>query len=229
MDGRRDVQSVARAQHPHPCAGGGKPKGTSSSQAHGVNLPSSVESTLAQVCVFTAPLFSAFCALAAYLFVKEIRGQGAGLTAAAFMAMVPSYISRSVAGSYDNEGVAIFALVYVFYLYVKVGNQSCLPRNLPTSIPVRLQRITNGARQLQGTQFFLRATAPCLHVGAQHGLAGMVFSSSTRLPVHGERSCLPCSGAVHNIPFRARMQAHHARCFPGGTCHCLQQVLIFDF
>lgn len=75
---------------------------------------------LAQVCVFTAPLFSAFCALAAYLFVKEIRGQGAGLTAAAFMAMVPSYISRSVAGSYDNEGVAIFALVFVFYLYVKV-------------------------------------------------------------------------------------------------------------
>ena len=78
-----------------------------------------------QVCVFTAPLFSAFCALAAYLFVKEIRGQGAGLTAAAFMAMVPSYISRSVAGSFDNEGVAIFALVFVFYLYVKVQPSPC--------------------------------------------------------------------------------------------------------
>lgn len=37
------------------------------------------------------------------------------------MAMVPSYISRSVAGSFDNEGVAIFALVFVFFLYVKVG------------------------------------------------------------------------------------------------------------
>jgi asparagine N-glycosylation enzyme membrane subunit Stt3 len=34
--------------------------------------------------------------------------------------MVPSYISRSVAGSYDNEGVAIFALVFVFYTYIKV-------------------------------------------------------------------------------------------------------------
>lgn len=34
--------------------------------------------------------------------------------------MVPSYISRSVAGSYDNEGVAIFALVNVFYWFVKV-------------------------------------------------------------------------------------------------------------
>ena len=41
------------------------------------------------------------------------------------MAMVPSYISRSVAGSFDNEGVAIFALVFVFYLYVKVQPSSC--------------------------------------------------------------------------------------------------------
>ena len=40
------------------------------------------------------------------------------------MAMVPSYISRSVAGSFDNEGVAIFALVFVFYLYVKVSMPS---------------------------------------------------------------------------------------------------------
>lgn len=29
------------------------------------------------------------------------------------------YISRSVAGSYDNEGVAIFALIFAFYLWVK--------------------------------------------------------------------------------------------------------------
>lgn len=73
-----------------------------------------------QVCVFTAPLFSAFCALTTYFLAKEVRNQGAGLFAALFAASVPSYISRSVAGSYDNEGVAIFALVLVFFLYVKV-------------------------------------------------------------------------------------------------------------
>ena len=74
-----------------------------------------------QVCVFTAPLFSAFCALTTYFLTKEVRNQGAGLFAALFAASVPSYISRSVAGSYDNEGVAIFALVLVFFLYVKVS------------------------------------------------------------------------------------------------------------
>lgn len=72
--------------------------------------------------MFTAPLFSAFCALASYGLVNEIRGRGPGLVAAALISTVPSYISRSVAGSYDNEGVAIFALVFTFYLFVKVGS-----------------------------------------------------------------------------------------------------------
>jgi dolichyl-diphosphooligosaccharide--protein glycosyltransferase len=34
--------------------------------------------------------------------------------------MVPRCISRSVAGSCDNEGVAIFALVFTFYTFIKV-------------------------------------------------------------------------------------------------------------
>lgn len=55
----------------------------------------------------------------AYFFGKEIWDSGAGLVAAALIAICPGYISRSVAGSYDNEGVAIFALLLTFYLFVK--------------------------------------------------------------------------------------------------------------
>ncbi|KAJ0524045.1 putative dolichyl-diphosphooligosaccharide--protein glycotransferase [Helianthus annuus] len=87
-----------------------------------LNIPLSVET----VCVFTAPVFSAFAAWAAYLLTKEVKGTGAGLTAAVLLAMVPSYISRSVAGSYDNEAVAIFALIFTFYLYVKTLNTGSL-------------------------------------------------------------------------------------------------------
>jgi dolichyl-diphosphooligosaccharide--protein glycosyltransferase len=46
----------------------------------------------------------------------------AGLLAAFFISIIPSYISRSVAGSYDNEGVAIWALVNTFYLWIKAVN-----------------------------------------------------------------------------------------------------------
>lgn len=35
-----------------------------------------------------------------------------------FFHLVPGYISRSVAGSYDNEGIAIFALMFTYYLWV---------------------------------------------------------------------------------------------------------------
>jgi dolichyl-diphosphooligosaccharide--protein glycosyltransferase len=79
-----------------------------------------------EVCVFTAPLFSAFCAAATFLFMREVRGPGAGLASAAFISVVPSYISRSVAGSYDLEAVAIFALVLVFYFYVRTLNTGSL-------------------------------------------------------------------------------------------------------
>ncbi|KAL5976806.1 Dolichyl-diphosphooligosaccharide--protein glycosyltransferase subunit stt3a [Asimina triloba] len=86
-----------------------------------LNIPLSVET----VCVFTAPIFSANAAWATYLLTKEVKGVGAGLTAAALLGMVPSYISRSVAGSYDNEAVAIFALIFTFYLYLKVRIIAC--------------------------------------------------------------------------------------------------------
>ncbi|CAL5442990.1 unnamed protein product [Camellia sinensis] len=93
------------------------PAGTMWWILNSLNIPLSVET----VCVFTAPVFSAIAAWATYLLTKEVKGAGAGLTAA-----VPSYISRSVAGSYDNEAVAIFALIFTFYLYIKTLNTGSL-------------------------------------------------------------------------------------------------------
>lgn len=43
------------------------------------------------------------------------------------MGITPGYISRSVAGSYDNEAIAIFLLVFTFYLWIKsVKNGSAM-------------------------------------------------------------------------------------------------------
>lgn len=64
-------------------------------------------------------LFSGLTAISTYLLTKELWSPGAGLFAASFIAIVPGYISRSVAGSYDNEGIAIFALQFTYYLWVK--------------------------------------------------------------------------------------------------------------
>jgi len=71
------------------------------------------------VCVFLAPVFSGLTAIATYLLTRELWSEGAGLFAACFISIVPGYISRSVAGSYDNEGIAIFALMFTYYLWIK--------------------------------------------------------------------------------------------------------------
>ncbi|KAJ1372937.1 oligosaccharyl transferase stt3 subunit [Parelaphostrongylus tenuis] len=72
-----------------------------------------------EICVFLAPTFSGLTAIATYLLTKELWSAGAGLFAACFIAISPGYTSRSVAGSYDNEGIAIFALQFTYFLWVK--------------------------------------------------------------------------------------------------------------
>jgi len=52
-------------------------------------------------------------------FTDEMATPSAALLAAAFIGIVPGYISRSVAGSYDNEAIAIFLLMFTFYLWIK--------------------------------------------------------------------------------------------------------------
>ena len=75
------------------------------------------------ICVFLAPVFASITAITAYFFVKEITGRSdSGLLTALLIAIVPGYISRSVAGSYDNEAVAITALIMTFYFYIKSVN-----------------------------------------------------------------------------------------------------------
>jgi dolichyl-diphosphooligosaccharide--protein glycosyltransferase len=75
------------------------------------------------VCVFLAPVFAGLTSISTYFFTKECSNRPeAGLFAALFISIVPSYISRSVAGSYDNEGVAIWALITTFWLWIKSVN-----------------------------------------------------------------------------------------------------------
>ncbi|PRD28202.1 UNVERIFIED_CONTAM: Dolichyl-diphosphooligosaccharide--protein glycosyltransferase subunit STT3A [Trichonephila clavipes] len=71
------------------------------------------------VCVFLAPLFSSLTTIITYLLTKELKDAPSGLVAAAMIAVVPGYISRSVAGSYDNEGIAIFCMLLTYYMWIK--------------------------------------------------------------------------------------------------------------
>ncbi|XP_025411065.1 dolichyl-diphosphooligosaccharide--protein glycosyltransferase subunit STT3A [Sipha flava] len=71
------------------------------------------------ICVFLAPLFSSFTTLITFLLTKELKDTRSGLIAAAMISIVPGYISRSVAGSYDNEAIAIFCMLLTYYAWIK--------------------------------------------------------------------------------------------------------------
>ncbi|KIM34096.1 glycosyltransferase family 66 protein [Serendipita vermifera MAFF 305830] len=75
------------------------------------------------VCVMLAPAFSGLTAWSTYMFTREMKDESAGLLAAILIGIAPGYISRSVAGSYDNEAIAIFLLMFTFYLWIKALKQ----------------------------------------------------------------------------------------------------------
>ncbi|VDN42921.1 unnamed protein product [Gongylonema pulchrum] len=61
---------------------------------------------------------------------QGVKDDAAGLVAASMIAVVPGYISRSVAGSYDNEGIAIFCMLFTYYLWIKGFEHITVFRNL---------------------------------------------------------------------------------------------------
>lgn len=71
------------------------------------------------ICVLLAPAFLGLTAIFTYYLTKEMKDSNAGLLAAIFMGIAPGYISRSVAGSYDNEAIAITLLMATFYFWIK--------------------------------------------------------------------------------------------------------------
>eukprot|EP00906_Rhabdomonas_costata_P006089 RCo008972 len=78
------------------------------------------------ICVLMGPMFAALTSLVTYFLGKELWSPGAGLFSAALIAVAPGYISRSTAGGYDNECVAIFAMLVVLLGFVKAVNSGSL-------------------------------------------------------------------------------------------------------
>lgn len=85
---------------------------------HFVNLTLEIRN----ICVFLAPLFSSFTTIVTFLLTRELKDTRAGLIAAAMIAIVPGYISRSVAGSYDNEGKLFNKYYYTVGFFFSSGS-----------------------------------------------------------------------------------------------------------
>lgn len=75
---------------------------------------------LRDICVFTGPAAASLACMIIYAFTTDVAAdQIAGLFAALFLAIIPGYISRSVAGSYDYESIGITLILATFLFWMR--------------------------------------------------------------------------------------------------------------
>merc|ERR1719150_562357 len=76
--------------------------------------------SLNDVCCFIPVWFGVLTTLVLGLLTYECsRSANAGVIASLIMSIVPAGIMRSVGGGYDNECIAVTALILVFYLWCR--------------------------------------------------------------------------------------------------------------
>jgi len=85
--------------------------------------------SLNDVCVFMPAWFGVVATLLVGMLAYECSGSAqAGVAASLVMSVIPSHIMRAIAGGFDNESVAITAMVLTFYLWTRsVRNKGSWP------------------------------------------------------------------------------------------------------
>lgn len=88
------------------------------------------------VSCYLPPFFSCLTALVVHCFTKHASGsRAAGLFAALFVGISPAYIKTSLVGSYDNECIAIFAMISGFYMWTRAVKRGTMISALLAAIP----------------------------------------------------------------------------------------------
>lgn len=71
------------------------------------------------LCVIYPPILGALGVLATYFLGKEVANKEVGLFAAFFMAVIPAYTQRTIAGFFDTENVGILATILTLYFFCR--------------------------------------------------------------------------------------------------------------
>jgi dolichyl-diphosphooligosaccharide---protein glycosyltransferase len=79
-----------------------------------------IKMSLNDVCVFIPAWFGAIASVVLGMLTAEVSGSWrAGAASSLIMAVIPAHIMRSVGGGYDNESVAMTAMVLTFYAWTR--------------------------------------------------------------------------------------------------------------
>ncbi|CDJ33488.1 oligosaccharyl transferase STT3, putative [Eimeria mitis] len=92
--------------------------------------------SVSDVSVYLPPAFACLTAIVVHCFTKHASGsRTAGLFASLFIGVSPAYVKTSLVGSYDNECIAIFAMLSGFYMWTRAVQRGSMLSALLAAIP----------------------------------------------------------------------------------------------
>jgi dolichyl-diphosphooligosaccharide--protein glycosyltransferase len=101
--------------------------------------------TMLTACYLTPAIFGTLTVFVIYKLGAVLHSKRTGIFAAFFVAMATGFISRSIAGFFDNECIGIFLMFLIFYFFVKGLTKDSMVNNVLAGISLGLLSITWGA------------------------------------------------------------------------------------
>ncbi|MEM2109889.1 MAG: STT3 domain-containing protein [Candidatus Odinarchaeota archaeon] len=107
----------------------------------GIGLPIN----LLEMCWAWPAFMGALTTIAMYFLGKEFGSKKVGLIAAFFLALMPAYFQRTIAGFFDNETVGILLMVLTTYFYIRAIKRESVFSSLLSGLALAYLTITWGA------------------------------------------------------------------------------------
>lgn len=92
------------------------------------------------------PAIMGSCAtIAAFFLGREVSNNTVGLLTALFMAFMPAYMQRTIAGFFDNELIGVFAIVITLYFFIRSLKRDSMPAAVAAGLSLAYLEASWGA------------------------------------------------------------------------------------
>ena len=105
-----------------------------------------------QVDVITVSLLlpafmGALTAVVAFFLGRELSNNTVGLFAGIFTAFIPAFLTRTIAGFYDNECIGVFAIVLTTFLFIRGLKRGSVPASIGAGLSLGYLQVSWGASE----------------------------------------------------------------------------------
>lgn len=105
-----------------------------------------------QVDVLTVSLLmpafmGALTTIVAFFLGRELANNTVGLFAGIFTAFIPAFITRTIAGFYDNECIGVFAIVLTSFLFIRGLKRGSIPASIGAGLALGYLQLSWGASE----------------------------------------------------------------------------------